>query len=45
MNIEELESQGKFPREMEQFREVLQEIEDHRSSKLHISADIANSIN
>ncbi len=44
MNINELETQGKFPREMQNFKKTLKEVEDFKKARMNVTADIADSV-
>jgi Bardet-Biedl syndrome 2 protein len=45
LNVGELMTSGEFPEEMERFKSTLQRVEQFKSAKLQISADVAESIN
>lgn len=45
LNIQELESVGEFPVELEKFKHTLNQVESFRHSKMQITSEIADSIN
>eukprot|EP00825_Cyclidium_porcatum_P052533 TRINITY_DN9982_c0_g1_i4.p1 TRINITY_DN9982_c0_g1~~TRINITY_DN9982_c0_g1_i4.p1 ORF type:complete len:759 (+),score=141.49 TRINITY_DN9982_c0_g1_i4:123-2399(+) len=45
MNVQEIESVGEFPVELAQFKQVLNQVENFRHSKMQITSEIADSIN
>lgn len=45
LSVGEINTQGAFPAEMEHFKEVLRRVEECKSMKVQLNADVAEAIN